>query len=221
MNYTNSNLGDHIFIGYKKIILITPLSIPIIIAKDLNYDDASVYSNGLISNCSISPDDYEEYKNFTLYLPYLNQLIELCKMNIYKLINHGMIFIDHDGVNITELINNNFKEINKLTGECLCAKEMWECHVKVCERQMYEFDDKFPSTPEYERINSEIIEKYEKIINKYHKIYNEKLVLLKRMLDDNNEFKRLIQKLEINYPMIIEPILSLVNKSPKHNFINC
>jgi hypothetical protein len=215
MNFTISNLGDHIFIGYKKIILnetIPPLSIPIIVAKDLDYDDANEYSNGLISHCSIFVNDNEECKNFTLYLPYLNQLIGLYKMNIYELIDDGMIFIDENGINITELINNHFKEINKLTSECLRKK--LEIDSKFGEKKIYEFDDKFPSTPEYEQLNVEIIEKNKKIRNKKHKIYNEKLVLLKQMMNDNYKFKRLIQRLEINYPMIIEPVLSFVNKSP-------
>ena len=110
------NLGDHIFIGYRKIILndkVPPLSIPIIVAKDLDYDDANEYSNGLISHKSIFLDDDEESKNYTLYLPYLDELIGLEKMNIYELIDNGMIFIDDDGIDITELINNNYKEINR------------------------------------------------------------------------------------------------------------
>jgi len=96
MNFVISNLDDHIFIGYRKIILndtIPPLSIPIIVAKDLNYDDANEYSNGLISYNSIFLDNDEESKNYTLYLPYLNELIGLEKMNIYELIDNGMIFM--------------------------------------------------------------------------------------------------------------------------------
>ena len=171
------NLGDHIFIGYRKIILndkVPPLSIPIIVAKDLDYDDANEYSNGLISHKSIFLDDDEESKNYTLYLPYLNELIELNKINIYELIDNGMIFIDENGINITELINNNYKEINSLTSECLNLK--WEIDSKYLESKIYEFDDNFPSTLEYERLNICITEKNEKIRKNKIKNYNEKIV---------------------------------------------
>ena len=213
------NLGDHIFIGYRKIILndkVPPLSIPIIVAKDLDYDDANEYSNGLISHKSIFLDDDEESKNYTLYLPYLNELIELNKINIYELIDNGMIFIDENGINITELINNNYKEINSLTSECLNLK--WEIDSKYLESKIYEFDDNFPSTLEYERLNICITEKNEKIRKNKIKKYNEKIVKLKQDLESNHEFKKIIKSLEYKYPTIIKPILSLINKAPRHNF---
>jgi hypothetical protein len=219
-----SNLCDHIFIGYRKIILndkVSPLSIPIIIAKDLDYNDADEYSNGLISHGSIYLDDDnddDKYENYTLYLPYLNELIGLNKMNIYELIDDGMIFIDENGINITKLIHDNYKEINSLTSKCLNLK--WEIDSKYLESKIYEFDDNFPSTLEYERLNIQIIEKNEKIRKNKIKNYNEKIVKLKRDLESNQEFKKIIQRLEYRYPTIIKPILSLINKAPRHNFIN-
>lgn len=216
-----SNLGDHIFIGYRKIILndkVPPLSIPIIIAKDLDYDDSSEYSNGLISYNSIFLDNDEECKNYTLYLPYLNELIGLDKMNIYDLIDNGMIFIDDDGIDITELINNNYKEINSLTSECLNLK----CQIdsKFLESKIYEFDDNFPSTLEYERLNIQITEKNEKIRKNKIKMYNAKIVKLKKDLKCNSEFKKIVKSLEYKYSKIIKPVLSLINEVPKHIFTN-
>lgn len=215
------NLGDHIFIGYRQIILndkVPPLSIPIVVAKDLNYDDSIKYSNGLISYNSIFLDDDEESKNYTLYLPYLDELIGLEKMNIYKLIDNGMIFIDDDGIDITELINNNYKEINSLASECLSLK--WQIDYKFLESKIYEFDDNFPSTPEYERLNIQITKKNE-IVRKFKiKMYNENIVKLKRDLEFNHEFKKIIQSLECEYSKIIEPILSLINELPTEIFTN-
>jgi hypothetical protein len=216
-----SNLGDHIFIGYRKIILndkVSPLSIPIIIAKDLNYDDSIKYSNGLIHNNNLYLYDYEESKNYTLYLQYLDELIGLEKMNIYELIDDGMIFIDDDGIDITELINNKYKEINSLASECLSLK--WQIDSKYLESKIYEFDDNFPSTPEYERLNMQIIEK-NKIIRKIKiKKYNEKIVKLKHDLESNDEFKKIIQSLECEYSKIIDPILPLINEVPTEIFTN-
>ena len=215
------NLGDHIFIGYRQIILndkVPPLSIPIVVAKDLNYDDSIKYSNGLISYNSIFLYDDEESKNYTLYLPYLDELIGLEKMNIYELIDNGMIFIDDDGIDITELINNNYKEINRSIICCLNFRNKIDTNYWDVQFKLYEFDDNFPSTPEYERLNIQIIEKNEKMKQIRICHYNDEIFKLKQYLESNHEFKKIIQGLECEYSKIIEPILSLINEVPRYAF---
>jgi uncharacterized protein involved in tolerance to divalent cations len=186
----------------------------------LDYDDANEYSNGLISHKSIFLDDDEESKNYTLYLPYLNELIELDKINIYELIDNGMIFIDENGMNITELINNNYKEINSLIIYCLNLRNKIDTNYWDVQLKLYEFDDNFPSTPEYERLNIQIIEKNEKIKEIRMCYFNDKIFELKQYLESEHEFKKIIQSLEYKYSKIIEPILSFIEESSRYDFAN-
>ena len=91
----------------------------------------------------------------------------------------------------------------------------WDVQLKL-----YKFDDNFPSTSEYERLNIQIIEKNEKIKEIRILHYNDKIFKLKQDLETNHEFKKIIQSLEYKYSKIIEPILSLIEEPSRYDFAN-
>lgn len=185
------DLGEHVFIGYKKLLggigSAGPIDIPIIVPKNIRN-----YSSGFfeLPNLAVT-HPLDDMKNYTIYLSQLNKLTNIdYKMNLYGLIMNGIKFIDENDEKIF-------------------------------------YHDKYTESPYFYKVSklSEYIsskkrfDNYGKENNPHKRDYETKIIEVKKIFDNDPEFKRMIQDLEYRYQGIIEPIL-LTDEASIYNYAN-
>lgn len=185
------DLGEHVFIGYKKLSggigSAGPIDVPIIVPKNIRKYSSAFFE--LANSTVISSSD--DMKNYTIYLPQLNKLKNIdYKINLYNLIMNGVKFIDENDENIfyhdKYTPSPYFYKLSKLS-ECISSKKR--------------FDN------------------YGTENNPYKQDYETKIIEVKKIFDNDPEFKRIIQDLEYRYQGIIEPIL-LTDEASIYNYAN-
>lgn len=228
-------LNKHVFIGYK---FVNSNYVPIIVPKNFplaihNPNNQFVdYSNGLssamttyfgsyrgTSDAVLFKSQYNLAKQFTVYLPHLHDLNQVGKINIYDLMNKGMVFVDEDDSIINIMFENISSWINnKKNNDLQKMKETSQNHNSInAVTSIHHFGYIFnplmeaiyfkpildnylerPLTLEQHREYKLIRDKYEFSIVGIWEIFRQYPLL-----------KELIQDLERRYPLIIKPFVSV------------
>ena len=224
-------LTDQVFIGCRftnvvsntsAVQICTPIIMPKggMLGKFIQHAELD-YSNGLndITNQCIKYECSDDFRHelckkrqeYTVYLPYLKQLINVGKLNIYDLIYSVMTLIDEEYVYLSEMFENAICSHTTLQ----CSKNnskkglRQDCQThqnKILRRLMLFIQAKknLEKNPEDHNYKTEYAT-HQQQINEYFIQYP----LL----------KELVQDLEYRYQGIIEPIL-LIDEISVYNYAN-
>jgi hypothetical protein len=225
------DLGDHVFIGYK--MMPENNYMPIIIPKKypmtkFNPTNLFVdYSNGLSSimmtytgPTDISHNDIKERaRKYTIYLPYLNQLTNIEKINIYDAMNKGIILVDDDN----SIINLMFHHLDSHVVNLQNLKDKSKHHYNVTDiilQNMYGHRILRPLMQNiYYKKMMNCTDPIDLSYNIYKRSYGASVRETETILLNYPLLKELIQDLEYRYQGIIEPIL-LTDETSIYNYAN-
>lgn len=243
------DLGEHVFIGYKFIMndgglqthmpILVPKNFPIA-KKDKNYSyllsDQLDYSCGLhdVINRYFGPftnsKSIDNQRNITMkydvYLPYLNKLTNIGRINIYDLINKGMKLMDEDNMMLNMMIGLAKNSYGQYDLENLkkYSKEQ-DKYVSYIDNNMrghvfQEILDPLMENIHYKKLMKEAKEAKDELTEEYYKkIYDGTVIQIDELFKQYPLLKELIQDLECRYPAIIEPIL-LTDEVSIYNYAN-
>lgn len=231
------DLGEHVFIGYKSMSensfhstdympIIIPKKCPI--AKNDTSNSFIDYSNGL-STIMMTHGDYSSSTDqnmkqiamrYTVYLPYLNQLTNISKINIYDIMNRGITLVDEDNSIVNLMISNlGWYEVKNLQN----LKDKSKNHHNV-KNIIYE---NIYGNSIYRPLMQNV--HYKKFMNQtdpsnasyatYKRQYSMTMVEIETLFTQYPLLKEFIQDLEYRYPAIIEPII-LVDETAIYNYAN-
>ncbi len=216
-------MSDHVFIGYKFANVVGHTSVvqiltPIIMPKKgtlgkLIQPNIFNYSNGLndiinqYTSCSHNNDlmehIFQERQQYAIYLPYLKQLTDVGKLNIYDLIYSGMTLIDEDDVYLGEMFENLRIDDHTTLQE-----------LKNNSKKGLKFD--LGRTEQIESLRSLVwFIRSKKNLETYPEVQQQ----IDEYFIQHPLLKELVQDLEYRYQGIIEPIL-LVDEISVYNYAN-
>lgn len=244
LNDSAGYMGDHVFIGYYYNGL--DINIPIIIHKDtptnrqiileksankvnfarVNLDEDVFLPTFPLSGNPGSRDNIEFIRRrsnkYTLYLPYLNLLTNIGKINIFDLMNKGVLLIDDNNMDIGYILTKSF-----ILNTNLKDSEIQTSYAAPQNGYIPQFGrtDAFNILADYLQIKNDLKNAESKLPLNIGYINNlkQQIPIYERRFDDvikqHPFLKKRIEQLEYKYPTLIEPIF-LTDEATRYNYEN-